>query len=144
HLHAFAHQEARVFQRITFNRHARFHPVRNARRIAEVDHVLVRQPPPHRAQNRQTTNSGIEDANWKRIHRNNGGGENRTLVWQPSTKESTYLAASLEFSSGPGSRNGEEPCPNYVREVSLLGSDLHRFASLLNDVRHPTHRRCRS
>ena len=60
----------------------------------------------------------------------NGGGENRTLVWQPSSKESTYLAASLEFSLAPGSRSGEEPGANYARRVSLFDSDLHQIASL--------------
>lgn len=61
---------------------------------------------------------------------NDGGGENRTLVWQPSSKESTYLSASLEFLLAPGSRSGEEPGANYARRVSLSDSDLHQIASL--------------
>jgi len=58
-----------------------------------------------------------------------GGGENRTLVWQPFTKASTYLAASIEVSLSRGIRSGEEPRASYARKVSLSDSDLHQKAS---------------
>ena len=61
---------------------------------------------------------------------NGGGGENRTLVWKPSSKESTYLAASLRVSPAHRCRSDEELCANYARRVSPPDSDLHPAASL--------------
>ena len=56
-LDALLDQKSRVFNRVTFNRRARFCSIGNARRVSQVDHALMRQAPANRTKHGQTTDA---------------------------------------------------------------------------------------
>lgn len=56
-----------------------------------------------------------------------GGGENRTLVWKPSPKESTYLAASLLIrprAAAEAAKNCAQTMPEEFRSPALTCAGL--------------------
>src|ERR1041385_5662719 len=60
-----------------------------------------------------------------------GGDRNRTDVWKPSPKESTYLAASLKIRPRAVAEAAKNCAPTRPEEFRSAASDLHQRASPL-------------